>query len=109
MGVATTPHQKKGTQNKEEMIMAKVKWTTARHMYYGGIVLAHESKLGNRYVSIENFGKDYKDVSMYEYRQVEREDDPTIKEWKWMLVWNTSFEKMAEAKAEGTKWLTGVA
>jgi len=89
--------------------MAKVNWTTARHMYYGGVILAHEAKLGNRYVSIENFGRDYKDVSMYEYRQVESEDDPTMKEWKWMLVWNTSFEKMAEAKAEGQKWLTGVA
>ena len=86
--------------------MAKVKWTTARHRYYGGIVLAHESKLGNRYVSIENLGKDYKEVSMYEYKQVESEDDPTMTERKWMLVRSTSFERMADAKAEGQRWLT---
>lgn len=86
--------------------MAKVRWTIARHMYYGGVVLAHEAKLGNRYVSIENFGRDYKDVSMYEYRQVEMKDDPTMTEWKWMLVHNTSFERMADAKAEGQRWLT---
>lgn len=86
--------------------MAKIGWTVARHMYYGGIVLAHEAKLGNRYVSIENFGRDYKDVSLYEYKEVETEDSPTQKEWKWMLVYNTSFERMKEAKAEGERWLT---
>lgn len=86
--------------------MAKINWTVARHMYYGGIVLAHEAKLGNRYVSIENFGRDYKDVSLYEYKEVETEDSPTQKEWKWMLVHNTSFERMQEAKAEGVRWLT---
>ena len=53
--------------------MAKINWTVARHMHYGGIVLAHEAKLGNRYVSIENFGREYKDVSLYEYREVETE------------------------------------
>ena len=86
--------------------MAKVKWTTARHMYYGGIVLAHESKFGNRYVSIENLGKDYKEMSMYEYKQIESEDDPTMTERKWILVHSTSFERMADAKAEGQRWLT---
>jgi len=87
--------------------MAKVNWTIARHMYYGGIVLAHEAKKGNRYVSIENFGKDYKEVAMYEFRELDTEDNEP-KKMGWVCVWNTSFEKMKEAKAEGARWLYGI-
>ena len=83
--------------------MAKVSWSVARHMYYGGIVLSHEAKKGNRYVSIENFGKDYKDVCLYEYRGIDTEN--TDKEYGWVVVHNTSFERMKDAKAEGERWL----
>lgn len=85
--------------------MAKVKWTTARHMYYGGVVLAHESKLGNRYVSIENLGRDYKEISMYEFREIDTDGEPQ-KKMGWVCVYSTSFERMADAKAEGQRWLT---
>ncbi len=75
--------------------MAKVSWTVARHMYYGGIVLAHEAKLGNRYISIENLGKDYKEMTKYE----------RIGQ-KWEKVGEASFEKMKDAKSAGEAWLT---
>lgn len=85
--------------------MAKISWTVARHMYYGGIVLAHEAKKGNRYVSIENFGRDYKEISMYEFRKIDTDGEPQEK-MGWVCVHSTSFERMAEAKSAGENWLT---
>ena len=79
--------------------MAKVKWTVARHMYYSGIVLAHEAKLGNRFVSIENLGKDYKEINKYEKKLVHGE-------LQWRKVGEGSFERIKEAKADGERWLT---
>ena len=84
--------------------MEKVSWSVARHMYYGGIVLAHEAKKGNRYVSIENFGKDYKDVSLYEFREIDTEPGEQ-KKMGWVVVHSTSFERMKDARAEGERWL----